>query len=246
MTSEAAGLVVVSGAGGALGGRIAAHFAGQDRPVLGLDRRFDDGKGECHNLTRMTLDLASETDVRQALAEAQSESGPIVLLVNAVGMIWSEPLVAFHKGWLAPHSAENWRAVVDSNLTAAFIVAKEVAAVMLRSGGGAIVNFSSIAASGNPGQAAYAAAKAGVESLTKVMARELGPMGVRSNAVALGFIDAPTTRASVPADQLRAYEERTPVKRLGLCEEVIDAVSFLVGNQFVNGAILQVDGGLQL
>ena len=198
------------------------------------------------NLTRATLDLTSETDVRQVLAEAQGNSGAITLLVNAVGLIWSEPVIAFQKGRMASHTLESWRSVIESNLTAAFIVAKEVAALMVRSGGGAMVNFSSIAASGNPGQAAYAAAKAGVESLTQVMASELGPMGVRVNAVALGFIDAATTRASVSADQLQAYEERTPMKRLGSYEDVTDAVVFLSRNQFVNGTILQVDGGLRL
>src|SRR5262249_25999636 len=185
-------------------------------------------------------------EVRQAIAQSLSVSEGVSLLVNAVGRIWNKPLVAFRGSKLATHSLDTWRDVTDANLTAPFVVATQVAARMIRRGSGCIVNFSSIASGGNVGQAAYGAAKAGVEGLTRTMAIELGPLGVRVNAVALGFIDVATTRHAVVDSQLQDYAKRTPLGRLGPLDEVIGAIEFLSSNSFVNGAIVKVDGGLRL
>jgi 3-oxoacyl-[acyl-carrier protein] reductase len=136
--------------------------------------------------------------------------------------------------------------VTDANLTAPFIVATQVAARMVRRGGGSIVNFSSIASEGNVGQAAYSAAKAGVEGLTRTMAIELGPLGVRVNAIALGFIDVATTRNAVPADRLQAYVQKTPLGRLGHVDDVVHAIEFFASSKFANGTVVKLDGGLRL
>jgi 3-oxoacyl-[acyl-carrier protein] reductase len=117
---------------------------------------------------------------------------------------------------------------------------------MARRGGGCIVNFSSIASKGNAGQAAYSAAKAGIEGLTQTMAVELGPLGIRVNALALGFIDVATTRQAVADNRIQQYSKQTPLGRLGRLDDVINAVEFVASNTFVNGAIVQVDGGLRL
>ena len=142
--------------------------------------------------------------------------------------------------------SNSWRGVIDANLTAPFIAATQVAARMVRRGGGSIVNFSSIASEGNAGQAAYSAAKAGIEGLTRTMAIELGPLGIRVNALALGFIDVPTTRNAVADERLRAYVQKTSMGRLGRVEDVINAIEFLAANTFTNGTIMKLDGGLRL
>ena len=238
--------VVVSGAGGTLGSALAAHYAGQGQRVLALDRRFDTAKAVPKGITSRTVDLLLEADVRQAIVESLGAGEGISLLINAVGQIWSEPLLAFRGTKLATHSLAAWRSVTDANLTAPFVVATQVAARMVRHGGGCIVNFSSIASEGNAGQAAYSAAKAGIEGLTRTMAIELGPLRVRVNALALGFIDVATTRAAVAERRLQRYTEKTPLGRLGRLEDVIGAVEFLASNDFINGAIVKVDGGLRL
>jgi 3-oxoacyl-[acyl-carrier protein] reductase len=246
MSARDEGWVVVSGAAGALGSALAAHYCSRDRRVLALDRRFDPAKGAPKGLVAHEVDLLSEEDVRQAIAQNLGAGEGISLLINAVGQIWSEPLLAFRGAKLATHRLDTWRSVQDANLTAPFIVATQVAARMVRHGGGCIVNFSSIASDGNAGQAAYSAAKAGIEGLTRTMAIELGPLGVRVNAVALGFIDVSTTREAVPENRLQQYAERNPLGRLGRPEEVLSAVEFLATNSFVNGTIVKVDGGLRL
>jgi 3-oxoacyl-[acyl-carrier protein] reductase len=238
--------VVVSGAGGAIGRAVAAHFAAKGGPVLALDRKFEGEPPPQSTLLARTLNLADEMEVHQSLADAIPATEPIALLVNAVGLIWNEPTLAFKGAKLVTHGLDSWRNVIDANLTAPFVVAAQVAARMARRGGGAIVNFSSIASEGNAGQAAYSAAKAGIEGLTRTMAIELGPLGIRVNALALGFIDVGTTREAVADERLQGYKQRTPVGRLGQVADVIGAIEFLADNSFANGAIVKLDGGLRL
>ena len=245
MAEPDTGWIIVSGAGGALGAALAAHYGAKGRRVLALDRQFETGLKRNGVVSRV-IDLLAEDQVRATIANDVGANDSVSLLINAVGLIWNEPLLGFREGKLATHSLESWRRVTDANLTAPFIVAKQIAAHMAAHGGGCIVNFSSVASGGNPGQAAYGAAKAGLEGLTRAMAIELGPLGVRVNALALGFIDVATTRRSVADKRLAQYAEQTPLGRLGRLDEVINAVEFLASNTFINGAIVDIDGGLRL
>ena len=111
---------------------------------------------------------------------------------------------------------------------------------------GYIVNISSIAAGGNAGQSAYAAAKAGVTALGITWAKELGPLGIRSVVVAPGFIDTPSTRAGLTEDRLKALAGQTPLRRLGQAEDVVRAVVTAIENDYTTGTVLHVDGGLTL
>ena len=240
--------VVVSGAGGALGRLIAGRYAGMDRRVLALDR--DAGTladmGATAGVATHAVDLADSDAVQAALDAAIPRREPIGLLVNAVGLIWNEPVLSLKGGRFSLHAIDSFERIVRANLTAAFVTATHVAARMARTGGGSIVNFSSIAASGNTGQAAYSAAKAGVEGMTRSMARELGPLGIRVNAIAPGFIDVATTREALNDAVLADYANRTPVGRLGTIEELMEGVASLADNGFLNGVVLRLDGGLRL
>ena len=237
--------VVVTGAGGALGSALAAHYAGKGRRVLGLDTQLD-RLSSSNNLTARRADLSSEDELASALNDVLGAGGAVSLLINAVGRIWNEPVLALRGGKFATHSRESWGQVIEANLTAAFSVASRIAARMARNGGGSIVNFSSIAAEGIAGQVAYSAAKAGVEGMTRAMALELGPLGVRVNAVALGFVDVETTRNALSEDARRTYALRTPLGRFGKIEDVVNAVEFLETNAFINGTIVKLDGGLRV
>jgi len=240
--------VVVSGAGGALGRVLTKHYANKGKRVLGLDQRFDriDSDGNAAGIVTRQVDLTSEREVGACLDEILGDRAAISLLINAVGRIWSEPILSFRAGKLVIHAGETWRSAIDANLTAPFVVASQVAARMVRRGGGSIVNFSSIASEGNIGQAAYSAAKAGIEGLTHTMALELGSFGIRVNAISLGFIDVESTRSALSEKQLQDYASRTPLGRLGRLEDVIGAIEFLEANGFANGAVLKIDGGLRL
>ncbi len=236
--------VIVSGAGGSIGSGIVERFLERDRPVLALDIS-DEGGGDKPGLVKRAVDLTSEADVDAVLEDSIPPGERVSLLVNAVGLIWNEPVVSLRGATFKPHLLENWRRVIEANLTAPFVIASHVAARMARKGG-AIINFSSISAHGNVGQAAYSAAKAGIEGLTRAMACELGRFGIRVNAIAPGFIDVPSTHAALSEDQRHALTEQTPLRRLGQLDEVMNAVDFLAGNEFVNGAVLDLNGGLRI
>lgn len=239
--------MIIAGAAGALGAALTAYFLDAGRQVLALDRNAEAlAVLPPHStLERRAADLADPAAVDEALA-AIPRTEKIGLLVNVVGYIRNEPLLSLKGAKFRRHDLETWRAVIDANLTAPFVVTAAVAERMARTGGGAIVNFSSVAALGNPGQVAYSAAKAGVEGMTRALAQELGPFGIRVNAVAPGFIDVATTRAALPNERLTDKIARTPLGRLGNVQDVIDAVAALETNSFMTGVVLAVDGGVRL
>ncbi len=247
MATDRKDWVIVTGGNGSLGRGAVDRFLGRERQVLSLDQLHDEPPRHASDrLVQRPVDLASAASVDAVLLEAIPRTDRIALLVNAVGQIVNEPILALRGAVLQPHSEERWRATIEANLTAPFIIASRVAARMARTGGGAIINFSSIVASGNPGQVAYGAAKAGVEGLTVAMARELGPFGIRVNAVAPGFIDVPSTRAALDEERLATLAGATPLRRLGQLDEILDAIDFLADNAFVSGVVLDVNGGLRL
>ena len=109
---------------------------------------------------------------------------------------------------------------------------------------GIIINISSIAAKGNAGQSAYSSSKAGLESLTKVWAQELGPFGIRSVAIAPGYIDTNSTRKALKDEKLTEIKNKIPLKKLGKIENITKSIKFVIENDYFNGSVLSIDGGL--
>ena len=141
---------------------------------------------------------------------------------------------------------EEWDAVLDTNLKAAFRLSKAVLRNMMKARRGRIIQVGSVVgASGNPGQANYAAAKAGLAGFTKSLAQEIGSRGITVNLVAPGFIDTDMTRA-LPEAARGALLAKIPLGRLGAAEEVAHAVAFLAGPRaaYITGATLHVNGGM--
>ena len=111
---------------------------------------------------------------------------------------------------------------------------------------GVIINISSISSYGNAGQSAYSAAKAALNALTVTWSKELGMFGIRCVAIAPGFIDTTSTRAALTEAKIKTYSNATPLGRLGKTDELLHAVVFIIENDFYNGTILNLDGGLKL
>lgn len=180
---------------------------------------------------------ADVSDPAQA-ARLVEEAGDLDVLVNNAGIT--------RDGLIARMPDDDWRAVIDTNLGGAFYTCRAAARGMMRRRSGAIVNLTSVVGlHGNPGQSNYAAAKAGLIGLTKALARELAPRGVRVNAIAPGYIETALT-AVLPEAVREAILGSTPLGRLGRPEDVAGAVRFLCSDEasFITGEVLLVDGGL--
>ena len=186
------------------------------------------------------LDVADGAAIDAALADIESRFGPIAILVNNAGITRDNLLLRMKD--------DEWDAVMATNLKAAFRLAKGVLRGMMKARHGRIIQIGSVVgASGNPGQANYAAAKAGLVGFTKSLAQEVGSRNITINCVAPGFIDTDMTKA-LPEAQRAALLEKIPLGRLGSPEDIANAVLFLASNQasYITGATLHVNGGMYM
>jgi len=238
-------VAVITGAGNGIGLETALTFAREGARVAVAE--FDASAGEAAALriregggdaAFFPVDV-SDWDSVQALAAAVAERyGRIDVLVNNAGIT--------QDAMLSKMTVEQWRKVIDVNLDGVFYCTKAFAPYMVQQGKGKIINTSSVVGvHGNIGQTNYAATKAGVIGMTKTWAKELGFKGVNVNAVAPGYIETGMV-AKVPEKVLAAMVERVPLRRLGRPADVANAYLFLASDEadYVNGTVLEVDGGL--
>lgn len=206
---------------------------------------FDLNRYQYDKVLSIELDVTDEAQVVAGVEQVMANFGHIDVLVNAAGVIHSQPLLNLMSRDQVRHDYASFRRVMDIDLHAVFLVTSVVAEhMLLQRTKGRIVNISSISAKGQAGQSAYAAAKAGVEAMTKVWAKELGGLGITVNAVAPGFIDTPSTHQALKPEHIATITRETPAKRLGQVDNVVKAVCYAIDNDFVNGSVLSVDGGM--
>jgi 3-oxoacyl-[acyl-carrier protein] reductase len=193
------------------------------------------------------VDTSIAASVEAAVQEVIDRWGAIHVLVNNAGILRDAQLVKYKDGAIASvMSEEQFDSVIGVNLRGVFLCTRAVAARMVTSGGGVILNASSVVGLyGNFGQTNYVATKAGVIGITKVWARELGKYKIRVNAVAPGFIATDMIK-SMPEKFLQSMRDHTPLGRMGQPEDIANAYVWLASDaaSFVNGAVLSVDGGV--
>lgn len=185
-------------------------------------------------------DVSDAAGAAATVATAQEALGGLDILVNNAGITRDNLVLRL--------SEEDWDAVLDVNLKGAFLCTKAALRPMLRQRSGRIINMTSVVAgTGNPGQANYAAAKAGLIGLTKTVAREVASRGITVNAVAPGFISTRMVQA-ITEEQRGLVLERIPLARFGTPEDVAACVAFLASDDagYITGQVLGVDGGLSL
>ncbi|WP_081472087.1 3-oxoacyl-ACP reductase FabG [Rhodothermus marinus] len=240
-------VAIVTGGARGIGRATATLFAREGAAVMVADRDGEVAKAladalqaEGARARALSVDVTRPEQVEQMARETAEHFGRIDILVNNAGIT--------RDATLRKMTLEQFRAVLEVNLTGVFLCTKAVLPYMEAQGGGCILNASSVVAhAGNFGQTNYVAAKAGVIGMTKTWARELGRYGIRVNAVAPGFIETDMTQR-VPEKVLDMVRARTPLGRMGRPEEVARAYLFLASDEasFITGAVLNVDGGLTL
>lgn len=199
------------------------------------------------NLVVKKCDITNYEEVQQVVTAIFLEHGGANVLINNAGIIHSELMVNMLARPDRKHKLENWSRVVNVNLNAVFNVTSHVVDHMVtKKERGVIINISSISAQGNLGQSAYSATKAGVEALTKTWSKEFVLFKIRCVCIAPGFFNTPSTHHSLSESMLAKWEKAVPLGRLGELEELLSASEFLIQNEYYNGKILQLDGGLNL
>lgn len=226
-------VVLITGGSGAIGSALVREFAKTD-DVIGTYNTHSERV--CDNVLSLRMDVTDENSVREAVDRVLREYSHIDILVNNAGISLIKPFL--------DTTAEEWRRMIDVDLTGVYNVTKAVAPSMVNRKSGAIVNVSSVwGVHGASCEVAYSAAKAGVIGFTKALAKELGPSGITVNAIAPGVIDSPMNSAHLCEQELASLAEDTPLGRLGQPEEVAKAVRSLAENRFITGQVLGVDGG---
>jgi 3-oxoacyl-[acyl-carrier protein] reductase len=229
-------IVIVTGGAAGIGRATAERFESEGARVVIWDLAGEH-----------PVDVTDREAVEAATSGVVAQHGRIDVLVNNAGITRDAQLVKYKNGQVVgTMDDEAFDAVIDVNLRAVFLCTRAVVPHMIRSGGGVILNASSIVGLyGNFGQTNYAATKAGVISFTKTWARELGKYNIRVNAVAPGFIATDMSRA-IPPKVLETMTEHTPLGRMGEPADIANAYAWLASDaaKFVHGAVLSVDGGL--
>ena len=246
---------VVTGAGSGIGRAIALRFAAEGARVALIDVHKESAEGVCSELTgeghlALMADVSDSHAVADAFAAADDQLGGLDILVNNAG-VDRVPGDGFDelmqgKPQLLHMSDEAWRRMFAINVEGVFYGSREAIRIMQRDGrGGSIVNMSSMAGLGGPGVPHYSASKAAVLGFTQSSAKQLGPLGIRMNAVCPGVIETPMTDA-VPDVALKGLKAATPLGRVGTPEDIANAVLYLASDEssFVTGQWLSPNGGL--
>jgi len=238
-------VAIITGAGSGIGRESALLFAKEGAKIVVADVNENGGEETVAAIQNnggesffFKLNVTDREQSKNMVKTTMEKYGRIDVLINNAG-ITQDALVS-------KMTEEQWDRVIDINLKGVFNCTQAVVEVMINQGKGAIVNTSSIVGiNGNVGQVNYAATKAGLIGMTKTLAKELGRKGIRVNAVAPGFIQTPMT-AAVPDKILEIMKEKTPLKRLREPKDIANSYLYLASDDanFVNGAVLSVDGGL--
>jgi 3-oxoacyl-[acyl-carrier protein] reductase len=228
---------LVTGGSRGIGRAIALELAGAGASVV---VGYRSGKDEAEAVAEEAGGRAVQADVSDAEEAARlvADAGEPDVLINNAGLT--------RDGLLPRMADEDWRDVIETNLSSAFYTCRAAVRPMMKRRAGAIVNISSVVGlHGNPGQTNYAASKAGIIGLTKALARELGSRGVRANVIAPGYITSRLTD-EISEEMRSLMLQNTPLGRLGDPEDVAGAVRFLCSDaaKFITGEVLLVDGGL--
>lgn len=247
-------LVAITGSGRGIGRAMALAFAQKRASVALLDLNAEDlaqtraiCEAEGVRAGTYVCNVSREDEVTGTLERIVAEFGRLDVMINNAGITKDALLVKAQGGKVVSKmSLDQWRAVVDVNLTGVFLGAREAVARMIELGnGGVIINTSSISRVGNVGQSNYSASKAGVVAMTVVWAKELARHGIRTGAIAPGFTRTEILDTMKP-EMIERARSAVPLKRMAEPAEMAHAAIFIAENDYFSGRVIEVDGGQRL
>lgn len=240
-------IALVTGASRGIGQAIALELGRRGAVVIGTATTDKGAQAISDTLSSagiqgrgMVLDVTRADSIEQLIKQVNDEFGAPTILVNNAGITRDNLLMRLKD--------DDWDTVINTNLSSVYRLSKACLRGMMKAKRGRIVNVASVVGlTGNPGQANYAAAKAGILGFTKSLAREVGSRNITANTVAPGFIDTDMTRA-LPEDQRKALLDSIPLGRLGEVQDIASAVAFLASPEggYISGETLNVNGGMYM
>lgn len=239
---------LITGAARGIGKAIALKFAAEGANIAFTDLVIDDnGKATETEISALGVkakgfasNAADFAQTEEVVKQIKDEFGSIDILVNNAGITKDGLMLRMTEG--------QWDAVIAVNLKSAFNFIHACTPIMMRQRGGSIINMASVVGvHGNAGQCNYAASKAGLIALAKSIGQEMGPKGIRANAIAPGFIETAMT-AGLPEDIRTEWMKKIPLRRGGQVEDIANVATFLASDMssYVSGQVIQVDGGMNM
>ena len=249
-------VIAITGAAQGLGLQTALHLAakGAQLALIDLDpAKLELAVAQCCEVASdvkarfYVTNVADEAQVETTFGQIISDFGAVHGLVNNAGITRDGMLIKAKGGVVEKRmSLQQWQAVMDVNLTGVFLCGREAATKMIETGSeGVIINIASISKAGNMGQTNYSAAKAGVEAMSVTWAKELARYGIRSAAVAPGFMETEMV-VSMKAEALQKMTSQIPLQRLGKPEHIAQTIAFILENDYISGRTIEVDAGLRI
>jgi 3-oxoacyl-[acyl-carrier protein] reductase len=245
--------ILITGGAGALGRAFSLDLASRGARIMACDVGRDalrslqeEADSQRLRIETHRADVTEEEEVETLFQVAQERFGRLDVLINNAGVAEDGLLVKKKGAQLEKFPLSRWHRGLDINLTGVFLCGREAAFHMIRQGGhGVLINISSISRHGNFIQSNYSATKAAVVALSVVWAKELSRYGIRSVALAPGYIDTPLTR-NIPEEVRNRIMTQIPQGRMGHVKEVIHAARFAIENDYFSGRVIDLDGGLRI
>jgi 3-oxoacyl-[acyl-carrier protein] reductase len=254
-------VIAITGGAQGLGLETALYLAarGAQLALIDLDQtKLDAAVAQCKAVAEgvegasadircYVANVAEETQVEATFTQIMADFGNLHGLVNNAGITRDAMLIKARNGVVEKRmSLQQWQSVMDVNLTGVFLCGREAATKMVEQGTeGVIINIASISKAGNMGQTNYSAAKAGVEAMSVTWAKELARYGIRSAAVAPGFMETEMV-ASMKPEALQMMTKQIPLQRLGKPSHIAQTIAFILENDYISGRTIEVDAGLRI
>ena len=241
--------IIISGACGSIGVELIKHFY-KNSELICIDlnkKKLKILKNQFKKIKIYECDLTNKKKVDNLVRQINLKYKKYNILINNAGMIYNQPLIRLSQKGFKSHNYAKWKKILDLNLNSLFLFSSKIIENFCNNRSkGLVINISSISAKGNIGQSAYSVAKSGIEVLTKIWAQELKSFNIRIACISPGFFDTKSTRVALSNSQIEYIKNNTPVRRLGKVKELILALEFIIKNEFYNGKVLALDGGLEI